>query len=80
MIETENNDNQVISNNSSSSNKKPLKKKNLRWLVFIDGGQIKSVQNRFKELDLAMDIPNKKKFVNCRSLDEKGKAAKANGR
>jgi hypothetical protein len=28
--------------------------------------------NKFKVLDLAMAIPNKKKFENYRSLDEKG--------
>jgi predicted nucleic acid-binding Zn-ribbon protein len=41
-----------------------------------EDGQGESVQSKFKALDLAMAIPNKKKFENYRNLNEKGKASK----
>jgi hypothetical protein len=81
MSKIENEDNKVVSNSSSSSssssNSQPLKRKILRWPIMVDDGQVESVQNRFKALDLAMAIPNKKKFENYENLDEKGKAVKA---
>jgi hypothetical protein len=48
------------------------------FIIFLNYQLLKKkiVQNRFKALGLAMAIPNKKKFENYGSLDEKGKAVK----
>jgi hypothetical protein len=61
MEETQIDDKKVVSSSSlGSSSGQPVKRKFVRRLVFLDDGQVESVQNKLKGLDLVMNIPNKK--------------------
>jgi hypothetical protein len=66
MSKIENENNKIVSSSTSSSlssiNRQPLKRRIVRRPIVLNDGQVENVQNMFKALDLAMTIPNKKKF------------------